>query len=107
MIDLDRAMHVCELVYFRKSQKLNKCLDMDNILDSAEASLDGLYTQRDMLKGVKQKMLSMVNQLGMSNTLMRLIGKRADQDKLILWGGMIGNGLKIKSGFRVNLTDQS
>ena len=65
---------------------------MDNILDSAEASLDGLYTQRDMLKGVKQKMLSMVNQLGMSNTLMRLIGKRADQDKLILWGGMIGNG---------------
>ena len=79
---------------------------MDNILDSAEASLDGLYTQRDMLKGVKQKMLSMVNQLGMSNTLMRLIGKRADQDKLILWGGMIGNGLKIESDFRFNFTDQ-
>ena len=80
---------------------------MDNILDSAEASLDGLYTQRDMLKGVKQKMLSMVNQLGMSNTLMRLIGKRADQDKLILWGGMIGNGLKIESGLSLIFREQS
>ena len=30
----------------------------------------------------------MANQLGMSQTVMRLINKRSDQDRLILWGGM-------------------
>jgi len=52
---------------------------MDNILDSAESSLAGLVGQREQLKGVKQKMLNIANQLGMSQTVIRLIGKRADQ----------------------------
>ena len=34
-------------------------------------------------------MLSIANQLGMSQPVIRLIGKRADQDKLILWGGIV------------------
>ena len=53
---------------------------MDNILDTAESSLGGLVAQRDMLKGVKQKMMAMFEQLGMSQTVIRLIGKRADQE---------------------------
>ena len=61
---------------------------MDQILDNAMNSLQGLENQGSMLKGVKQKMLNIANQLGMSQTVMRLIGKRADQDKLILWGGI-------------------
>ena len=64
-------------------------LDLDNILDNAESNLLGLTSQREQLKGVKQKMLSIANQLGMSQTVIRLIGKRADQDKLILWGGIV------------------
>ena len=32
--------------------------------------------------------MNMANQLGMSQTVMRLINKRSDQDRLILWGGM-------------------
>ena len=64
-------------------------LDLDNILDNAESNLLGLTSQREQLKGVKQKMLSIANQLGMSQPVIRLIGKRADQDKLILWGGIV------------------
>ncbi|CBY10600.1 unnamed protein product [Oikopleura dioica] len=67
--------------------------NMDNILDSAESSLAGLVGQREQLKGVKQKMLNIANQLGMSQTVIRLIGKRADQDRLILWGGMFVTSL--------------
>ncbi|XP_067869268.1 Golgi SNAP receptor complex member 2 isoform X2 [Heterodontus francisci] len=39
--------------------------------------------------GAQKKMLDVANMLGMSNTVMRLIEKRAFQDKFIMIGGMV------------------
>lgn len=40
-------------------------------------------------QGTHKKMLDVANMLGLSNTVMRLIEKRATQDKLIMIGGML------------------
>ena len=53
--------------------------DMDNILGNANDVLNSMYSQREQLKGIKGKMMNIANQLGMSQTVMRLINKRSDQ----------------------------
>lgn len=40
-------------------------------------------------QGTHKKMLDVANMLGLSNTVMRLIERRATQDKLIMIGGML------------------
>ena len=40
------------------------------------------------LQRAKKKLLDIFNTLGLSNTVMRLIERRAFEDKFILWGGM-------------------
>lgn len=40
-------------------------------------------------QGTHKKMLDVANMLGLSNTVMRLIEKRASQDKFIMVGGML------------------
>ncbi len=62
---------------------------MDDLLNSGSSILGNLREQRDTLKGARKKMLDVMNYLGLSNTVMRLIEKRAYQDKFILYGGMI------------------
>ena len=52
---------------------------MDNILGNANDVLNSMYSQREQLKGIKGKMMNIANQLGMSQTVMRLINKRSDQ----------------------------
>lgn len=41
-----------------------------------------------MLKGARKRLLDIASTLGLSNTTMRLIERRAYQDKFILFGGM-------------------
>ena len=41
------------------------------------------------MKGIRKKMLDVASMLGMSNTVMRLIERRSEGDKYILFGGMI------------------
>lgn len=41
------------------------------------------------LQGTHKKMLDVANMLGLSNTVMRLIERRATQDKFIMIGGML------------------
>ncbi|TWW70196.1 Golgi SNAP receptor complex member 2 27 kDa [Takifugu flavidus] len=43
----------------------------------------------DCLAGTHKKMLDVANMLGLSNTVMRLIERRATQDKFIMIGGML------------------
>ena len=62
---------------------------MDELLSSGSNILSNLKEQRITLKGAQKKILDIANTLGLSNTVMRLIEKRANQDKLILFGGMI------------------
>lgn len=42
-----------------------------------------------MIQGTHKKMLDVANMLGLSNTVMRLIEKRAGQDKFLMVGGML------------------
>lgn len=41
------------------------------------------------MQGTHKKMLDVANMLGLSNTVMRLIERRATQDKFIMIGGML------------------
>ena len=64
--------------------------DMDHLLDHGASILENLRDQRGILKGAQKKMLDVFNTLGMSNTVIRLIERRAEGDKYILIGGMVG-----------------
>ncbi|XP_015924808.1 Golgi SNAP receptor complex member 2 [Parasteatoda tepidariorum] len=61
---------------------------MDELLGSGSSVLQNLREQKVSLKGAHKKILDIANTLGMSNTVMRLIEKRAYQDKYVLFGGM-------------------
>uniref|UniRef100_A0A8D3EGA9 Golgi SNAP receptor complex member 2 n=1 Tax=Scophthalmus maximus TaxID=52904 RepID=A0A8D3EGA9_SCOMX len=62
---------------------------MDDLLGSSSSILNGLRDQRSTLKGTHKKMLDVANMLGLSNTVMRLIERRATTDKFIMIGGML------------------
>lgn len=63
--------------------------EMDDLLGSGSSLLGNLRDQRGTLKGAHRKIMDVANSLGLSNTVMRLIEKRAHQDKYILFGGML------------------
>lgn len=71
------------------SRALDANRQMDDLISHGGNVLTNLREQRGTLKGAHRKMLDVVNTLGMSNTVMRLIEKRTYQDKFILFGGMI------------------
>ncbi|KAM4692404.1 Golgi SNAP receptor complex member 2 isoform 2-T2 [Rhinophrynus dorsalis] len=48
-----------------------------------------LLTRSYTTNGTQKKILDVANMLGLSNTVMRLIEKRAFQDKVIMIGGML------------------
>jgi Golgi SNAP receptor complex protein 2 len=62
---------------------------VDEILHTGTSLLANLRDQRGTLKNVQRKVLDMMTTLGLSNTVMRLIDRRAHQDKFILFGGML------------------
>eukprot|EP00045_Choanoeca_perplexa_P018408 m.290959 g.290959 ORF g.290959 m.290959 type:complete len:214 (-) comp17811_c0_seq2:11314-11955(-) len=64
---------------------------VDGVLAQASGILSDLAEQRDVLKRIQRRMLDIGNQLGLSNTLMRLIEQRTQQDKYILFGGMVAS----------------
>ncbi|XP_028914105.1 Golgi SNAP receptor complex member 2 isoform X1 [Ornithorhynchus anatinus] len=62
---------------------------MDDLIGGGHSILEGLRAQRLTLKGTQKKILDIANMLGLSNTVMRLIEKRAFQDKYFMVGGML------------------
>ena len=62
---------------------------MDDLLNHGQTILETLRDQRGMMKGIRKKMLDVASMLGMSNTVMRLIERRSETDKYVLFGGMI------------------
>ena len=62
---------------------------MDDLLGQGSSILENLREQRSTLKGAQTKMLDVLNTLGMSNTVIRLIERRSEGDKYILIGGML------------------
>jgi len=67
----------------------NSSRQMDDLIGSGQGILDNLREQRSTLKSAHKKVLDLMNTLGLTNTVMRLIERRTYQDKFILYGGMI------------------
>ncbi|XP_032890995.1 Golgi SNAP receptor complex member 2 isoform X2 [Amblyraja radiata] len=86
--DADTSIAIDESLQFKTSLH-NAHKGMDDLLGSGSSILTGLRDQRMTLKGAQKKILDVANMLGMSNTVMRLIEKRAFQDKFIMIGGMV------------------
>ncbi|XP_031562216.1 Golgi SNAP receptor complex member 2-like [Actinia tenebrosa] len=62
---------------------------LDDMISSGSSILTGLREQRYTLKGAQKRILDLANTLGLSNTVMRLIDKRATQDKWIVLIGIV------------------
>ncbi|XP_036380382.1 Golgi SNAP receptor complex member 2 [Megalops cyprinoides] len=86
--DADTSIPIDDTLQFNSSLH-SAHRGMDELLGSGSGILDGLRDQRGTLKGTHKKMLDVANMLGLSNTVMRLIEKRAFQDKFIMMGGML------------------
>lgn len=86
--DADTSIPIDETLQYNSSLHSTH-RGMDELLGSGSSILHGLREQRSTLKGTHKKMLDVANMLGLSNTVMRLIEKRAFQDKFIMIGGMV------------------
>ena len=62
---------------------------IDDLLSHGNTILENLRDQRSTLKNVQRRMLDVASTLGMSSTVMRLIERRQESDKYILFGGML------------------
>ncbi|KIW35585.1 uncharacterized protein PV07_02272 [Cladophialophora immunda] len=62
---------------------------LDEFLDRGRAVLGDLGHQRDILKGTQRKLYSVANTLGVSGDTIRMVERRAMQDKWIFWGGVV------------------
>ncbi|KAF2122279.1 v-SNARE protein-like protein Bos1 [Lophiotrema nucula] len=62
---------------------------LDEYLDRGRAVLGDLGQQRDMLKGTQRRLYSVANTLGISGDTIRMVERRAKQDKWIFWAGVV------------------
>ncbi|XP_065352209.1 probable Golgi SNAP receptor complex member 2 [Cloeon dipterum] len=62
---------------------------MDDLLNSGSSILESMRDQRTVLKGARRKILDIAGTLGLSNTTIRYIEKRAAEDKVLLIAGMV------------------
>ncbi|KAH8882884.1 V-snare-domain-containing protein [Thozetella sp. PMI_491] len=62
---------------------------LDEYIARGQAVLGDLGAQRDMLKNTQKRLYSVGNTLGISGDTIRMIERRAMQDKWIFWGGVI------------------
>ncbi|XP_063156635.1 Golgi SNAP receptor complex member 2 isoform X1 [Candoia aspera] len=86
--DSDTTIPIDETLQFNESLQ-NAHRGMDDLIGSGTSILQGLREQRVTLKGTHKKIMDVANMLGLSNTVMRLIEKRAFQDKYFMIGGML------------------
>jgi Golgi SNAP receptor complex protein 2 len=83
--DYDREGHVLrENTFFNQTSN-----QLDEFLDRGRAVLGDLGQQREMLKGTQRKLYNVANTLGISGDTIRMVERRAKQDKWIFYGGVI------------------
>lgn len=70
------------------SQMNNAHRGVDEMLSTGGNILNSLRNQRDVLKGARNKMMSIGSTLGLSDHTMRLIERRMQEDKYVMLGGM-------------------
>lgn len=81
-IDMDQM-----LMFHTKAQDANR--NVDDLISHGGSILNNLRDQRSRLMNSQKRLFDILNQLGMSNTVMRLIEKRGSQDRYVLFGGML------------------
>ncbi len=59
---------------------------MDEIIDHGETVLSTTKNQTLTLKSIKTKILNVGNTLGLSSTIMKLIHRRSNEDRKIVYG---------------------
>jgi hypothetical protein len=62
---------------------------IDDFLDRGATALADLQQQRDILKSTQRKIYSAANTLGISGETIRMVERRAKQDKWIFWAGVV------------------
>lgn len=86
--------------YGAEEQRENHALSEQNFLSTANATLDdyiargrdvlsNLGDQRDMLKNTQRKLYGIGTTLGISGDTIRMVERRATQDKWIFWLGVV------------------
>ncbi|KAI9757440.1 MAG: hypothetical protein M4579_003456 [Chaenotheca gracillima] len=62
---------------------------LDEFMDRGRAVLGDLGQQREMLKGTQRRLYSVANTLGISGDTIRMVERRAKQDKWIFWAAVV------------------
>ncbi|KAF1992499.1 hypothetical protein K402DRAFT_388155 [Aulographum hederae CBS 113979] len=62
---------------------------VDSFLDRGRDVLADLSRQRDVMKGTQRRLYSVGTTLGISGDTIRMVERRAKQDKWIFWGGVV------------------
>ncbi|KAK7744301.1 Protein transport protein bos1 [Diatrype stigma] len=62
---------------------------LDDYIARGQAVLGDLGAQREMLKNTQKRLYSVANTLGVSGDTIRMIERRAKQDKWIFWAGAL------------------
>ena len=62
---------------------------MSDVLESGRASLESLGQQREALKGIQRRAFDIMSMLGVSNSVMRMIERRSENDKMLVYAGMV------------------
>lgn len=80
-IDLDYSLQ-------HHTQLNNAHQGVDDMISTGSNILESLRNQRDVLKGARNKMMTIGSTLGLSVHTMRLIERRLSEDKYFMYGGM-------------------
>lgn len=74
----------------REQDKLSRAgAQLDEFLERGRLVLGDLTEQKDLLKSTQRKIYSVANTLGVSNETIRMVERRARQDKRIFYGGVL------------------
>lgn len=80
-IDLDYSLQ-------HNTQMNNAHRGVDDMISTGSGILESLRNQRELLKGARNKMVSIGSTLGLSDHTMRLIERRISEDKYVMLAGM-------------------
>lgn len=70
------------------TQMNNAHRGVDDMLSSGNSILDSLKNQRDLLKGARNRMVTIGSTLGLSDHTIRLIERRLTEDRYVMFFGM-------------------
>lgn len=62
---------------------------LDEYLERGRAVLGDLGQQKEIMKGTQRRLYNVANTLGVSGETIRMVERRAKQDKWVFWGGVI------------------